>query len=95
MAVVVFILFIHCRYTVTVSAFNNVSDATSSAIILPIQIKKLKILMEGDPLINRTLKFKITTYGGSDISLRWNFGDGSPVIRVNDSSLFLEHIFIK
>ncbi|XP_052094392.1 polycystic kidney disease protein 1-like 1 isoform X3 [Mytilus californianus] len=83
------------RYTVTVSAFNNVSNATSSAIILPIQIKKLKILMDGDPLINRTLKFKITTYGGSDISLRWNFGDGTPVIHVNDSSLYVKHVFIK
>lgn len=91
-----FVIIYYFRYTVTVSAHNNVSSSTSPAVVLHLlsKIESLELNMMGSPIVNNVLIFKATFYRGSEIRFKWNFGDGSPVV-MNNSSQYMEHNFTK
>ena len=90
-----FLTFSVFRCFLTVTVENNISRAVSPPIHIPARIHRLRIekLIRG--LTNQTSRFKATSYEGTEMILEWNFGDGSPILRQNETGTFVDHIYTK
>ena len=63
-------------------AKNGISNATSPSVNIHVvaQIRRLEIIVVGNKaerLVNQPIRFEYLRYWGSNLTLTWNFGDGS------------------
>ncbi|XP_060560495.1 polycystin-1-related protein-like isoform X2 [Ruditapes philippinarum] len=89
--------------TATVTALNAISNATSVSVelyvYLPILLPEIYISSNKvNLLVNQPIKIKFHKYDGTNVTLKWDFGDESDPIITNmhvSNSLEVKHTFIR
>ncbi|KAL3831269.1 hypothetical protein ACJMK2_023042, partial [Sinanodonta woodiana] len=81
------------RFIATVTAHNDISNATSPPVEIHViaLVRKLKIQVAKNLLVNQPIQFTEYTFQGSDLNFTWNFGDGSPNITVTNKTV--QHVY--
>ncbi|ELU08775.1 hypothetical protein CAPTEDRAFT_217052 [Capitella teleta] len=85
----------HGHYTAKVTAYNNNGQAVSDVEpihVVEIMSAVLTIEIEGDTVIGQEIRFRAYHFKGSDMTYRWDFGDGEVV---NTSHAVTGHTFSK
>lgn len=85
------------RFIVTVTAYNNASQAESLPVEIMVmsKVKMLEVRCLNDSLVNRSLEFGAFSYSGSHLTYKWDFGDGSPPLYTTAREPQASHTYVK
>ncbi|XP_048754124.2 polycystic kidney disease protein 1-like 1 isoform X3 [Ostrea edulis] len=84
------------QFIVTVTAYNNASQAESLPVEIMVmsKVKMLEVRCLNDSLVNRSLEFGAFSYSGSHLTYKWDFGDGSPPLYTTAREPQASHTYV-